>query len=49
MITLTQEQFDKTILAVAKRDAMLAIHIVADIMKWGLRDAKDYVQNLLEI
>ena len=25
MITLTQEQFDKTILAVAKRDAMLAI------------------------
>ena len=49
MITLTQEQFDKTILAVAKRDAMLAIRIVADIMKWGLSDAKDYVQNLLEI
>lgn len=49
MITLTQEQFDKTILAVAKRDAMLAIRIVADIMKWGLRDSKDYVQNLLEI
>ena len=49
MITLTQEQFDKTILAVAKRDAMLAIRIVSDIMKWGLRDAKDYVQNLLEI
>ena len=49
MITLTQEQFDKTILAVAKRDAMLAIRIVADIMNWGLRDAKDYVQNLLEI
>ena len=49
MITLTQEQFDKTILAVAKRDAMLAIRIVADIMKGGLRDAKDYVQNLLEI
>ena len=49
MITLPQEQFDKTILVVAKRDAMLAIRIVADIMKWGLRDAKDYVQNLLEI
>ena len=49
MITLTQEQFDKTILAVAKRDSMLAIRIVADIMKWGLRNAKDYVQNLLEI
>ena len=49
MITLTQEQFDKTILTVAKRDSMLAIRIVADIMKWGLRDAKDYVQNLLEI
>ena len=49
MITLTQEQFDKTILAVAKRDSMRAIRIVADIMKWGLRDAKDYVQNLLEI
>ena len=49
MITLTQEQLDKTILAVAKRDAMLAIRIVADIMKWGLRDANDYVQNLLEI
>ena len=49
MSTLTQEQFDKTILAVAKRDAMLAIRIVADFMKWGLRDAKDYVQNLLEI
>ena len=49
MITLTQEQFYKTILAVAKRDAMLAIRIVADIMKWGLRDAKYYVQNLLEI
>ena len=49
MITLTQEQFDKTILAVAKRDAMLAIRIVADTMKCGLRDAKDYVQNLLEI
>ena len=49
MLTLTQEQFAKTILAVAQRDAMLAIRIVADIMKWGLRDAKDYVQNLLEI
>ena len=48
MITLTEEKFASIVRIIARNDMLLAVKVVADVMKWGLADSKAYVESLLE-
>lgn len=49
MITLTERQFNSIVTIIAKKDRLLAIKIICEVLGYSLVDAKAYVDNLLGI